>query len=174
MLTVTGLLGRRCFAQGLRAVHIEARIAQLGHILPPLPPEPKGNYMQYSREGNVIYLSGHLPQLHDGTLIKGRLGENLTVEQGQEAAKFAGLQMLASLKVACGDLDNVKKVLRVTGFVNSTNDFTGQATVLNGCSNLLGEVFGIEIGRHARSAMGVNVIPLGAAVEVEAIIEVKG
>lgn len=130
--------------------------------------------MTYIRRGNIVYISGHLPQLIDGTLIKGRLGENLTIEQGQEAAKLAGLQVLASLKAACnGDLDNVTKIIKLTGFVNSTNDFTSQATVMNGCSDLFGQVFGLEIGRHARAAIGTSVLPLGVPIEIEGIIEVK-
>lgn len=156
-----------------RFVHIEKRIAELGHTLPALPPAPKGNYMNFSREGNFLYLSGHLPQRLDGSLVTGRLGENMTVEEGQAAAQLAGLQLIASMKAACGDLDNIKRILRVTGFVNSTPDFTSQAMVLNGCSNLFGDVFGVEVGRHARSALGTNVLPLGVAVEIEAIVVLK-
>jgi enamine deaminase RidA (YjgF/YER057c/UK114 family) len=157
-----------------RFVHIEARIVQLGYHMPPVPPDPKGNYMVFSREGNLVHISGHLPQLPDGTLVKGRLGENVSVEEGQIAARLAGLNMLATIKKAAGgDLDNVKRILRVTGFINSTNDFTAQATVMNGCSDLLGEVFGVEIGRHSRSALGVNVLPLGVPIEVEAIVMLK-
>jgi enamine deaminase RidA (YjgF/YER057c/UK114 family) len=106
-------------------------------------------------------------------MVVGRLGENMTVEQGQEAARFAGLQMLSTLKVAVGDLDKVKKIVKLVGFVNSTNDFTMQANVMNGCSDLMGEVFGLEIGRHARSSLGTNVLPLGVAVEIEAVVEVS-
>lgn len=160
-----------CVQSG-RNVHVEARIEKLGHTLPALPPAPKGNYMNYSREGNIIYLSGHLPQKLDGSLIKGRLGENMTVEEGQVAARTAALQLLASMKGAIGDLDKVQRVVRVTGYVNSTADFVNQPMVLNGCSDFFGEVFGVEVARHARSALGVNVLPLGVAVEIEAIIKV--
>ena len=155
-----------------RCVHIEARIASLGYKLPNEPPAPKGNYMGYTKRGNTIYTAGHLPQKHDGTLVLGRLGENVTVEQGQDAARVAALNILATVKSAVGDLDKVKKIVKITGFVNSASDFTNQPAVLNGCSDLLGEIFGVEIGRHARSALGVNVLPLGVAVEIEAIIEV--
>ena len=107
-------------------------------------------------------------------MVVGRLGENLTLEQGQEAARFAGLQMLATLKVATGgDLDKVKKIVKLVGFVNSSKDFTLQANVMNGCSDLMGEVFGVEIGRHARSSVATNVLPLGVAVEIEAVVEVS-
>lgn len=155
-----------------RGVHIEARVAQLGYTLPKDPPAPKGNYMGYTKRGNMIYLAGHLPQQHDGTLILGRLGENVSIEQGQHAARVATLNMLATLKSAIGDLDKIRKIVKVTGFVNSTSDFTSQPAVLNGCSDLFGEIFGVEIGRHSRSALGVNTLPLGVAVEIEAIVEV--
>jgi enamine deaminase RidA (YjgF/YER057c/UK114 family) len=96
-----------------RFIHIEKKIAELGYVLPPLPPEPKGNYMNYTRAGNTIYLSGHLPQRDDGTLVTGRLGENVSTEEGQVAARLAALQMLSTVKRACGDLDRVSKVLKV-------------------------------------------------------------
>jgi enamine deaminase RidA (YjgF/YER057c/UK114 family) len=157
-----------------RSVHIEAKIAKLGYVLPKDPPAPKGNYTGYIRRGNTIYLSGHLPQQPDGSLILGRLGENMTVEQGQQAARVAALNIFATLRAAAGgDLDKITKFVKVTGFVNSTPDFTSQPAVLNGCSDLVGEVFGEEIGRHCRSALGVNVLPLGVAVEIEAIVEVS-
>lgn len=157
-----------------RNVHVEARVAALGHTLPPTPPAPKGNYTGFSREGNLLYLSGHLPQMLDGNLMKGRLGENFTVEQGQEAARQCALNLLATIRGACGgDLDKVKRVLRVTGYVNSTSDFTAQPSVINGCSDFFGEVFGVEVARHARSAVGVNVLPLGVPVEIEAIVLLK-
>jgi len=124
------------FARNLirRSIHIEARIEKLGYKLPPLPPTPKGSYINFIRYGNVLHISGHLPQTIDGKLIKGRLGEDMKIEDGQYAARLAALQMLATVKKACDDLDNVKKVIKVIGFVNSTNDFTSQATVMNGCS----------------------------------------
>jgi hypothetical protein len=126
-----------------------------------------------SRDGNTIYLSGHLPQQLDGTLIKGRLGDNMSIEEGQVAARTAALQLLASMKAAVGDLDKVQRVLRVSGFVCSTPEFVNQPQVINGCSDFFGEVFGVEVGRHCRSALGVNVLPLGVAVEIECIIKVS-
>jgi enamine deaminase RidA (YjgF/YER057c/UK114 family) len=160
----------------IRKVHVEARIAQLGYELPPLPPEAKGNYMTYSIVGDKIYLAGHLPIPPPGDgrpMFVGRLGENFTLEQGQEAARFAGLQMLATMKAAVGDLDRITKVIKLMGFVNSTNDFTKQHLVMNGCSDLMGDVFGVEIGRHSRSALGTSVLPLGVPVEIEAIVQFK-
>jgi enamine deaminase RidA (YjgF/YER057c/UK114 family) len=169
-VTVTGA------SAGVRGVHVEKRLAALGHELPPIPPEPKGNYMTWSRTGSLVFLAGHLPVPPPSLkrpMVTGRLGENLTLEQGQEAAKFAGLQMLATLIAAVGDLDKVTKVVKIVGFVNSTNDFTQQANVMNGCSDLMGEVFGVEVGRHARSSIATNVLPLGVAVEIEMVVEVR-
>jgi enamine deaminase RidA (YjgF/YER057c/UK114 family) len=161
-----------------RNVHFEKKVKDLGHQLPAQPADPKGNYMQYSivqltGSRQMVYLSGHLPQKVDGTLIKGRLGENMSIEQGVEASRVASLQILASLQRACnGNLDNVVKIHRISGFINSANDFADQPKVLNGCSDFLGEIFGTDIARHARSALGVNVLPLGVAVEIEAIVEI--
>ena len=129
--------------------------------------------MPYSKVGRIVYLSGHLPQLPDGSLMKGRLGETMDIPEGQHAAQMVTLQMLATLRGACGgDLDKVTKVLKLTGFVNSADAFSSQPAVINGCSDLLSEVFGAEIGRHARSAVGVNVLPLDVPVEIEGIFEV--
>lgn len=157
-----------------RNVHVEAKVAAMGHTLPPTPPFPKGNYAGFSQVGNILYLSGHLPQKLDGSLLKGRLGDSFTVEQGQEAARLCALNLMATMRSACdGDLDKVARILRVTGYVNSTPDFTAQPSVINGCSDLFGEAFGVEVARHARSAVGVNTLPLGVAVEIEAIVLLK-
>jgi enamine deaminase RidA (YjgF/YER057c/UK114 family) len=156
----------------IRKVHIEERLKQLNITLPPQP-IPKGNYINFVKTGNLVYIAGSLPQPIGLPLIKGRLGENMTIEQGQEAARHAGLNMLATLQIACGgNLDKVTRVVKIVGFINSTNDFTSQATVMNGCSDLFGEVFEAK-GRHARSAIGTSVLPLGVPVEVEAIVEVE-
>ena len=155
-----------------QASKIEANLVKLGLALPPLS-LPKGNYASYVKRGNMIYLSGHLPQPSVGSLILGRLGENMNIEEGQHAAKLAGLQLISTLKEACGgDLDRIRKIIKITGFVNSASSFTSQPAVINGCSDLLGQVFGTDIGKHARSAVGVNVLPLGVPVEIEAIVEV--
>ena len=151
---------------------VEEKIASMGHVLPGSPLAPKGNYMSYNISGKHVYLAGHLPQPVDGELLKGRLGEDMEVEDGYKAAQLCALQMIASMKAATnGDLSQVKKIVKIVGFVASTNDFTQQPGVLNGCSDLMGEAFGIEVGRHARSALGVNVLPLGVPVEIEAVIE---
>jgi enamine deaminase RidA (YjgF/YER057c/UK114 family) len=157
----------------IRNVHVEKRIEELGLKLPSLPEPPKGNYTSYVRTGNLLYLAGHLPKPADGDMICGKLGKDLNVEEGQHAARMAGLQMISSMIAALGDLDRVSRVVKLQGFVSCTADFTEQATVLNGCSDLMGDVFGVEVGRHARSAIATHVLPLNVAVEVEAIIEVK-
>ena len=152
---------------------MEARLAQLGIKLPPKAPDPQGSYMNFVQTGKVIHLCGHLPQPVGGEIMKGRLGENMSIAEGQYAARAAGIQMLASLKWACEDLDRVTRVVKIVGFVNSTLDFQSQHLVMNGCSDLMTEVFGVEIGRHARSSLGTSVLPLGVPVEIEAIFEVK-
>eukprot|EP01038_Epipyxis_sp_PR26KG_P009059 gene9059-12219_t len=162
-----------------RPIHIEAKILSLGLKLPQMPPIPKGNYMNYSIQPGsgktkIVHLAGHLPQPVDGPLMQGRLGENLTLEEGKLATRLAGMQMLATLQAACsGNLDRVVKVHKITGYVSSTNTFYDQAQVMNGCSDMLGEVFGLEVGRHCRSSLGVNVLPLGIPVEVDGVFEIQ-
>ncbi|KAF4678131.1 hypothetical protein FOL47_005410 [Perkinsus chesapeaki] len=149
---------------------IESRIASLGLTLPS-GATPLANYMPYSKTGNLVFVSGQLPKevKTDGTAFfhQGKLGENCTVEQGQAAAKACGLNMIAQVKEACGgDLSKVKSVVKVEGFVNSTPEFTDQPKVINGCSDLLVDVFGEEVGRHSRFAIGCASLPLGVAVEI--------
>ena len=126
----------------------------------------------FIKSKNVIYIAGHLPVKQNNELVIGRLGENMSVEDGQFASRLAGIQLISTLKLAVGDLDKVKKIIKIVGVVNSTNDFQKQADVMNGCSNLMGDVFG-EKGIHARSSFAANVLPLGVPVEVEAIVEIE-
>ena len=147
---------------------IEARLAQLGIDLPEAA-APVASYVPVVIEGGLAYVSGQLPFV-DGELVKGRLGENVSPEDGQVAARACGLMILAQLKKA-GVLEKVRRVVKLGGFVSSTADFTGQPAVVNGTSDLMVEVFG-DAGKHARSAVGVPVLPLGAAVEVDAILAV--
>jgi enamine deaminase RidA (YjgF/YER057c/UK114 family) len=121
--------------------------------------------------GGLAHVSGQLPFI-DGALVKGRLGENVSTEEGYEAAKACGLMLLAQLKAALGSLDRVERIVKLGAFINSTGDFTDQPKVANGVSELMVAVFG-DAGKHARSAVGVPVLPLGAAVEVDAIVAVK-
>ncbi|CAN0095670.1 unnamed protein product [Scytosiphon promiscuus] len=125
----------------------------------------------YRRSGDTLYMSGHLPKASDGTLTTGKVGLDLEVEQAAKAARLVAINLITTMKAAAGDLDKIRLV-KITGFVHSANDFTGQSAVLNGASDLFMEVFGHENGAHARSAVGVNALPLGVCVEIEAIVEV--
>lgn len=147
----------------------EENLAKLGLSLP-APGKPVAAYVPCVRTGNLLFVAGQLPFV-DGKLPKtGRLGDNVTVEEGQQLARTCVLNALALVKAEAGDLARVKRVVRVGAFVASTNEFTQQPQVANGASELLQQVFG-EAGRHARAAVGVNVLPLGAPVEVEFLFE---
>lgn len=184
MLCFAPVLAPMLRRQVVRRVHVEKRIAELGHELPPLG-TPKGSYALTSRCGSLLFLSGHLPIplkgvcLHPdtlerdaGELYKGKVGVDYSIEEAQEAAKWCGLNIISTLKSEVGDLDNVVKIHKLVAFVNCRDDFTAQPTVVNGCSDLLVDVFG-EKGRHARSAVGTNSLPLNVPVEIEAIVEVS-
>lgn len=149
---------------------IEATLAEKGITLPDAP-APAANYVPFVQSGSMIFVSGQISQNEAG-LITGKLGQDLSVEDGAEAARRCGLSLIAQLKAAVGDLDRVVRVVKLTGFVNSTPDFTDQPKVINGCSDLMVEVFG-EAGRHARAAVSAPSLPLGVAVEIEAIFEVQ-
>jgi enamine deaminase RidA (YjgF/YER057c/UK114 family) len=125
------------------------------------------------RTGNLVFLSGHGPTRPDGTNVVGKLGADLSVEQGQEAARLTGIQLLTSLKAEIGDLNKVKRVVKVLGMVNSTPDFVQSPAVINGFTDLMLEVFGEEKGKHARSAVGMVSLPNGIAVEIEMIVEIE-
>ena len=150
---------------------LAAKLAELGIQLPPAP-EPKGVYKPLVTSGNFVYTSGHLPIDAAGNLVTGRLGAELDVDAGYRAAQLAGLGILASLRKALGSLDRVGRLVKVLGVVNCTPDFTQQPAVINGCSELFADVFGREAGIGARSAIGVGSLPLGVAVEIEAVFEI--
>jgi enamine deaminase RidA (YjgF/YER057c/UK114 family) len=136
----------------------------------------KANYVPCQRSGNLLYLSGHLPVSADGTLLKGRIGPeqgHKSVEHGYDAARQVGLNIIATLKEELGDLDRVEQVVKLFGIVQSHEDFKEQHLVINGCSDVLVEVFGKERGMHARSAIGTNSLPLDISVEIEAIVRIK-
>ena len=154
-----------------RGVHVEAKIAALGLKLP-AHNVPKNAFVNYVKIGNLVYLSGHLPQPAEGELVTGKLGKDVTVEQGYEAAKLVGLNLCATLKANLGDLDKVTRIVKLTGFVNCVDGFVQQPSVVNGCSELFVKVFGPEVGAHSRSAVGTNSLPLGVAVEIEAVVEI--
>lgn len=150
---------------------IEARLAELGISLPQAA-APVASYVPVVVHGGLAHVSGQLPFV-DGQLVTGRLGEDVSVEQGQDAARACGLMILAQLKAALGSLDKVAQVIKLGGFVNSAPAFTDQPKVVNGASDLMVAVFG-DAGKHARAAVGVPSLPLGAAVEVDAIIALAG
>lgn len=151
---------------------IDQRLAELGLTLPQ-PAAPVASYVPAVLVGNLLHVSGQISFAEDGSLITGRLGEDVSLEEGQAAARRCGLMLLAQFKAALGSLDRVERVVKLGVFVNSAGSFTDQPKVANGASDLMQEVFG-EAGRHARSAVGVPVLPLGVAVEVDAIVAVRG
>ncbi len=149
---------------------IEAKLAELGLTLPAAA-APVAAYVPVVVAGGLAHVSGQLPFI-DGALVKGRLGEDVSVEDGTAAAKACGLMILAQLKAALGSLDKVERIVKLGAFINSTGDFTAQPQIANGVSELMVAVFG-DAGKHARSAVGVPVLPLGAAVEVDAIVAIR-
>ena len=149
----------------------EQRLAALGLTLPP-PPQPIGNYVPFRLAGSLLFLSGVGPRQPDGSIITGKVGAAIDVARGYEAARMCGLNLLVNIRSAAGSLDRVEAILKVLGMVNGTPDFGEQPKVINGCSDLLVEVFG-EAGRHARSAVGMGSLPGNITVEIEAIIQVK-
>ena len=149
---------------------IEARLSELGITLPAAP-APAANYVPFVRSGAQLFVSGQISSGPEG-MIKGKLGADMDVAEGAAAARFCGLALIAQAQAALGDLDRIKRVVKLVGFVNSTAEFTDQPEVINGCSDLMVEVFG-EAGRHARSAVSAASLPRGVAVEIEAIFEVE-
>jgi enamine deaminase RidA (YjgF/YER057c/UK114 family) len=149
---------------------IDAKLAELGLELPE-PAAPVAAYVPVVVAGDLAHVSGQLPFIDD-VLVKGRLGADVSTGEGYEAARACGLMVLAQLRQALGSLDRVERIVKLGAFVNSTPEFTDQPKVANGASELMAALFG-EAGRHARSAVGVPVLPLGAAVEVDAIVAVR-
>lgn len=149
----------------------EEKLKALGIELPEAP-KPLGSYAAFARTGNLVYLSGMLPLVEGRLAATGRVGESVSPEQAVECARLAALNALAVLKSAAASLDKVKRCVKITGFIASADDFTGQPRVMNGASDLIFEVFG-ETGRHARAAVGVNVLPMNSPVEIEFIFEVE-
>ena len=149
---------------------IEKRLAELGIALP-TPPAPIANYVPTALSGPLLFCSGQVSTAPGGKAMKGKLGANVSIEQGQEAARICAINLLAQAKAALGDLDRVKRCVRLGGFINCEPNFAQLALVMNGASDLMVEVFG-DAGRHARSTIGVAELPGDAAVEVEAIFEV--
>jgi len=148
----------------------ESRLAELGVSLPDAP-APAANYVPYVISGDLVFVSGQI-SMKDGAFVTGKLGADMDVAAGAAAAKTCAIALLAQVKAACGgDLDRLKRVVKLTGFVNSTPDFTDQPKVVNGASDFLVEALG-EAGRHSRSAVGAVALPLGVAVEIEGIFQI--
>jgi enamine deaminase RidA (YjgF/YER057c/UK114 family) len=150
---------------------IDQRLAEIGLTLPQ-PAAPVASYVPAVEQGGLLHISGQISFAEDGSLIKGRLGEDMEVDAGIAAARRCGVMLLAQMKAALGTLDRVERIVKLGVFVNSAPAFVDQPKVANGASELMQEVFG-ESGRHARSAVGVTVLPLGVAVEVDAIVAVR-
>lgn len=148
----------------------EERLNQMGLKLPEIP-EPMANYVPAVKTGNLLFISGHGPQKDIGRLSTGKVGSDLSIQEGYEAARNTALCLLSTIKNTIGDLDKVRRVVKLVGFVNCSEDFTDQPKVINGASDLFKEVFG-EIGRHARAAVGMYQLPGGIPVEIEVIVEV--
>ena len=137
----------------------------------PKAPDPVGAYVASKIVGNLVFISGQLPLNQEGKLIKGKIGKDLSLEQGQESAKLCALNLLAQLKKISGSLDKVKSCIKITGYVNSIDTFVDQPKVINGASDLISQIFE-DKGKHTRAAVSVNSLPLGASVEIEGIFEV--
>ena len=150
---------------------IDRELTRLGLTLP-APAKPAGSYKPCIIADNTAYISGQGPLLDDGTFAKGVVGKDLDLETAQIHAQRCGLAILSALKAEIGDLNRIQQLIKITGFVNYTNDFTKQPLVINGCSDLMKEVFG-DRGVHARAAVGVNSLPLGFSVEIEAIFKIN-
>jgi enamine deaminase RidA (YjgF/YER057c/UK114 family) len=160
------------FSIAQKKIDFEKKLKELGVELI-TPTKPIANYVKAVRTGNLLYLSGHGPTKPDGTNITGKVGQDLTLEQGVEAARATAISLISTLKAELGDLNKVKRIVKVNAWVNCSPDFADQPKVINGCSDLLVQVFGDKKGKHARSALGTNALPSNIAVEIEMIVEVE-
>ncbi len=151
----------------------DKRLADMGIQLPEQKAKPVGIYKPVVIVGNMAYLSGHIPRTEDGQIMRGKLGDGATVEQGQQAAKRSAIALLTSLKAELGTLNRVKRLVKTTGMVNCTPDFTDQPKVINGCSQVLKDLFGDENGVGARAAVGMSSLPAGSICEIEMIFEIQ-
>lgn len=152
---------------------VEMAVESMG-LKVPTPGPAKGNYVSAVKVGdNLLHLSGHIPIKDDGSLIKGKLGSNMSIQEGYISAQTCALQIVGTLKKVVGNLDDVERIVKIVGFVNCTDDFEQQPSVINGASDFFVNVFGPEKGAHARSAVGTNALPLGIATEVECIVQIK-
>jgi enamine deaminase RidA (YjgF/YER057c/UK114 family) len=158
------------FLIGTNPMSVYDTLKSLNIALPPVA-TPAAAYVPFVQTGNLVFLSGHIAK-KDGQVWVGQLGKNISTAEGQQAARAVAIDLMGTLHAAVGDLNKVKRIVKVMSLVNSTGDFTEQHLVTNGCSELLGQVFGAQAGAHARSAFGVAQIPMGACVEIELIAEI--
>lgn len=150
---------------------VEERLTELGIELT-IPEPPVANYVNAVRTGNLVFLSGKIPQTPDKTVITGKIDAELSIEEGYQAARLIGIAQLSALKAEIGDLNKVERIVKVTGMVNATPEFSQHPKVINGFSDLMVEVFG-ERGKHARAAVGMSSLPLNAACEIEMIVQIQ-
>ncbi len=151
---------------------IEDKLKEMGITLYKVTP-PSANFVKAVRSGNLVFLAGHGPETPTGEMVAGKLGKDLTVEEGQQAAQYVGVTLLTSLKAEIGNLDKVKKIVKVHGMVNATPDFTDHSKVMNGFSDFIVKLYGDERGKHARAAVGMSSLPNNIPVEIEMIVEVE-
>lgn len=170
-ILILGLTQSMAYGQQSETYDPEARLAELGIELP-TPQAPIANYVNAVRTGNLLFLAGKGPSLPQGGNVTGKLGADLSIEEGYRAARLTGIAQLAVLKAELGDLRKVRRIVKVTGMVNCTPDFTSQPAVINGFSDLMVEVFG-ERGKHARAAVGMAALPGNIAVEIDMVVEVE-
>lgn len=168
---ILALICALSFSAFAQRVDFDKKLKELGVELF-VPSKPIANYVKAVRTGNLLFLAGHGPAQADGTNIKGKLGKDMTIEQGYQAARQAAISLLSTLKAELGDLNKVKRIVKVTGWVNCEPDFGDQPKVINGCSDLLVSVFGAK-GIHARAALGANALPMNMSVEVEIVVELE-
>lgn len=158
-------------ATAQKKINFDQRLKELG-IEFITPSKPMANYVKAVRTGKLLFLAGHGPTQANGITVQGKVGRDLTTEQGADAARITGISLLSTLQAELGDLNRVKRIVKVLGMVNCTDDFTEQPKVMNGFSDLMVAVFG-EKGKHARSAVGMNALPGNMAVEIEMIVEIQ-
>ena len=157
--------------QGNNGIDVEERIRELGIRLY-TPEPPIANYVRAVQSGDLVFLAGHGPRKPEGGYVTGKVGEDIDIEQAKEAARLTAISLLSSLKAEIGDLNRVKRIVRVFGMVNCNESFTEQPQVINGCSDLLVEIFG-DSGKHARAAVGMVSLPINISVEIEMVVELK-
>ncbi len=159
------------FVSIAQKINFDNKLKELGVELLP-PAKPVANYVRAVRVGNLLFLSGHGPTRADGSYYTGKVGKDLSIEQGYEAARLTAIGLISTLQSELGDLNKVKRIVKVNGWVNCTTDFGDQPKVINGCSDLMVSLFG-EKGRHARAAMGAGALPSNITVEIEMVVEVE-